>query len=424
MNNKPKMVLFIILLSAILEKAVWRVAGMRLSLYFIIGLIVVCYVFIHQKGIIQFQPQTQILFKNRLWLLMFSAFQLMIINHGDDFLSQYVKGFIELFLFIIVFLGLYQFLLLKCKRVTITEFLDLVCCVGAVNVGYNIIQLVNNDIDKQFVKLIHSEVSRYGLDEYGHMGRLTGLFTDSNNNGVFLVLTIITILYRLRVNTNVSNQYKWALHVLMALSSIVLALTFSRTAWMGMFVFLVLYFFHYSFTARLKLLIIGSIMIIVGIYYYNVNSDFSSIIDERLKNISITNIENDSHFSVTLEAINIWFSSIIVFVFGTGINCLSVYYQNYYARAGYKAHSYFLQNFSEFGLLGGMIVIAFLAHLYRIARASNNKDISFFGKALLISLVCMNFTYDSMVQPLFYIVILTIIMGSFQENRKEICNNG
>ena len=103
MNNKPKMVLFIILLSAILEKAVWRVAGMRLSLYFIIGLIVVCYVFIHQKGIIQFQPQTQILFKNRLWLLMFSAFQLMIINHGDDFLSQYVKGFIELFLFIIVF---------------------------------------------------------------------------------------------------------------------------------------------------------------------------------------------------------------------------------------------------------------------------------------------------------------------------------
>ena len=40
MNNKPKVVLFIILLSAILEKAVWRVAGMRLSLFFIIGLIV------------------------------------------------------------------------------------------------------------------------------------------------------------------------------------------------------------------------------------------------------------------------------------------------------------------------------------------------------------------------------------------------
>ena len=420
MNNKPKVVLFIILLSAILEKAVWRVAGMRLSLFFIIGLIVVGYDFMHQKGTIQFQSQTQILFKNRLWLLMFSAFQLVIIDHGDAFLSQYIKGLIELLLFILVFLGIYQFLLLKSKRVSMVEFLDLVCIVGAVNVGYNIIQLVNNDVDSQFVELIHSEVTRYGLDEYGHLGRLTGLFTDSNNNGAFLVLTIIIILYRFRVNTNVSNQYKLALYVLMVLSSIMLVLTFSRTAWIGMFVFLVMYFVHYSFTSRLKLLVIGSIIVIVGMYYYNVSPDFSSVINERLKTISITNFENDSHFSVMIEAINIWFSSTIVFVFGTGINCLSVYYQNYYNRAGYKAHSYYLQNFSELGLLGGIIVIAFLAHLFRIARASNNKDISFFGKALLISFAFMNFTYDSMVQPLFYIVILTIIMGSFQDNKKGV----
>ena len=63
------------------------------------------------------------------------------------------------FLFIIVFLGLYQFLLLKCKRVTITEFLDLVCCVGAVNVGYNIIQLVNNDIESAVLKQIAASIS-------------------------------------------------------------------------------------------------------------------------------------------------------------------------------------------------------------------------------------------------------------------------
>lgn len=411
MNNKSIGVVFCVLLSAILEKASWRIAGFRLSLYFLGGAVLVLYTLIHNKGKLVVLNEVKPLLKYRLFLILFSFLQIFTIKSDSECLSQYIKGVFELILFTTIFVSIYALILEHREYWSISHFLDIVCIIGAVNIVYNLLQLYNKDIDSQLVALIHSDVTRYGLDEYGHLGRLTGLFTDSNNNGSFLVMTMIFALYRLRTDEIVSKVYFVFLNLLSILSGVILLLTFSRTSWIGAFVFLLFYFIHFKLKTKMKLFLLAVLAMILLSHYYSTNEDFAAIIQERFKTVSISNINTDSHFPILVEALSIWSSSVVTLLFGTGVNCLSIYYQVYFNRPGYKAHNYYVQNLAEYGILGFIWVGLFLFQLFKMARASKNDNIKFFSTMLVVSIFCMNLSYDSMVQPFFYIIILAVIVG-------------
>jgi len=298
--------------------------------------------------------------------------------------------------------------------------LGIICAIGTINVFYNILQLINNGIDKSFITMIHSEVTRYGVESYGHLVRLTGMFTDSNNNGAFLVLTIIFILYKLQIDVSISNGYRLFLKAVLLSAGILLIMTFSRTVWLGAIIFLIAHYFHFGLITQLKIFIAFIITSFVLLYYYNTNPDFSVVIQERFKTATFSTYRNDSHFSVMIQAISICSSSIITLLFGTGVNCLSVYYQNEFNRIGYKAHNYYMQNLAEFGIIGGVIVFIFLFHLLRLSKINCDNNKSFFSNILLISIMCMNFTYDSMVQPFFYIIIITIVICADENHENEV----
>jgi O-antigen ligase len=197
---------------------------------------------------------------------------------------------------------------------------------------------------------------------------------------------------------------------------VLIVMTFSRTASIGIMVVILMMTFHYNLNKKVQLFILFFIGMYIFSSYYLTNDYFAAMIDDRLSSMDINEIFNNSHVSVLLAAFSIYFSSILIFLFGTGYNCLHIYYTLFTQFPDFKAHSYFVQTLVELGIPGLIICLSLFVILFKIISSGNKypalRQKCFLMRCILISGFIMNCTYDSFNQPSLFIVLALFMVFS------------
>jgi hypothetical protein len=410
------MLLLILLFTTILEKLQWTILGLRCNIFMLYGIVFCILTFLTKR--VKFRSTNRKILLVFLLELFYIICQTPLIIFSDyDLQSQFLKGmaFFSAESFILIFMTRY---IENTKNITFNDIIKYVYGISICNIVYCIIQRFNPDIDNILVTFFQSTVTRYGLDLYGALGRITGLFTDSNNNGVFLVFTFCIAIYL--YNISYENHRKGFAHfgyLLASLSSLVLiVMTFSRTASIGIMVVILMMTFHYNLNKKVQLFILFFIGMYIFSSYYLTNDYFAAMIDDRLSSMDINEIFNNSHVSVLLAAFSIYFSSILIFLFGTGYNCLHIYYTLFTQFPDFKAHSYFVQTLVELGIPGLIICLSLFVILFKIISSGNKypalRQKCFLMRCILISGFIMNCTYDSFNQPSLFIVLALFMVFS------------
>lgn len=405
---------FVLMLSSILEKIEWNIAGFNVSLFMLIGLLFFLISIMMKVGKMRICKNEIQYLTLKIILIIFSFFQILFIHHGDDIFDQWAKGIFSL---IIDFAILFSFSMgiVHKHKLSFTQMLRNMYILGLINLAYNIIQRLYTGVDEVLILFTHSTVSRFGIDPYGSLGRLTGLFTDSNNNGVFLVVSLIIFVYYREIteknNNKVVNTIGIVLYVM------VIVLTFSITAFVGLIMFVLLYFINNNMKKQLRLtVVVLSMLIVFGAIYSN-NISIQQIISAKISNIvHIFDNQNDSthvtsHFQLIIYSLKIWSYDIHTILIGTGNNCMNIYFDKLFNLPNYKAHNYYLQNLAEYGLIGFPIVCMILLKTYSFVkfRTTDEKKQNWYLPAAFFIILMANMTYDSMVQPFYTIFVFLCV---------------
>lgn len=416
-----KFCLLLFLLSLIFEKLEWVVFGLRLPIYLIVGSLVSLYIIIKKKCIIRIPQSFKRIVFIKCCFFIYILFQFIFINKSISVVDQYTKGCLALILDLIILIGIIVYMTDTNEKFLFSDTIELISIPCIVNVFYNIIQRINPNIDTILVSFFKSTVNRYGLDAYGQLGRLTGLFTDSNNNGVFLAISIVVFIYMIKNEKR--NWMKIFYYAISICSLACLVLTFSFTTYIALIIFIIYYFWSYNYKSKVKVIILLFFIVIVLIYVYNNNNDFAGIVYEKISNIHIGSVNTDnSHMLLIQYAINIWMISPSILLIGTGYNCLSYYYEIVYALKSYKAHNYYIQTLVETGVIGLTLLLMYLRELWSlIKKYGTTFDSVFTTKSIIILFVCSNFTYDSMTQPMF-LMCLILGISIFNTNKIKYIN--
>lgn len=137
-------------------------------------------------------------------------------------------------------------------------------------------------------------------------------------------------------------------------------------------------------------------------------------IDSKLSTFNnIDMLKSNSHYVIAIQSINIFFLEIKNVIFGTGINCLNVYFQEIYNYEIMKAHNYFLQRLCETGIIGFIMFCYYLQLLFSQCRSHSKESVLL--KTMLITMLSMNFTYDAFSRDynLIFIVFTSTISTKY-----------
>ena len=105
-----QMLFTIMLISAIFEKVIWNVAGFRISLFMIVGIIFFASELFKNKGKFSFDLSEKRILIAKLAMIGYVLFQTITVGKSAEMMDQYTKGLITLVLeFIIIFAASYGY---------------------------------------------------------------------------------------------------------------------------------------------------------------------------------------------------------------------------------------------------------------------------------------------------------------------------
>ncbi|SEQ24271.1 O-Antigen ligase [Lachnospiraceae bacterium RM5] len=408
----------ILLILAMFEKIQYSVFKL-FDLLAIVFVMVVGLILLRDKVLIR-DNNIKIFTLAKLALLFLYVLQgsIVLIDGSADIFDQYYKGILTsgiMNTFVVfcttIYLSVYY-------KTGIEQLLIKFAKIGGINIIYNVIQYFNRNIDDTiFIRILHSSVSRYGTDAYGAgVGRLTGLFTDSNNNAAFLLIYFIVIYILIKDSI---GKKRFFLNCLLVLSGLELILTYSRTGWLGLAFCIVFIMFKEGLFKNIKLVLLIIVGFALGIYAYQNSFVFNQVMTARLSGL---NGEN-SHLEAARNVLGIIQQSPIYLLIGVGVNCLSVHYEALYGRVGMKAHSLYLQVLCEEGIVGLILTLIFWGMLFYMTYKVAMCEKKLYGLPIIVAtFLVMNLTYDSAFQPI-YFWILTLAIIAYREKVLDVKTN-
>ena len=406
--------LFVLLLSSTLEKLRWNIGGWGCDLFTITTIIAFFFIAISNQRI-KFEFYTKKILKYYVVYYIYLIIMTFTLFDNNAAAVQHAKGLIVTFVSILCFINI---VMITDKRngITYKDVSSVFFAVAMVNNAYCIIQQLLPNFDDIIVSVTKSDVPRYGLEAYGPLYRVSGSFIDPNFTGPFLVISLINSIYLLNL-VDKSSRKKRLIYIFAIIITIAnIFLTFSRTAYLGLVVFFVFYFLAGKKTEKFKILILCVIVVMGIVYIYTTNDKFRLVLSARFNFLlGSSSVTNDDHFEIAIQALQIIFSNIGIFLFGTGLNSMYLYFQekfNYVKKM--KCHNHFLQVFGETGLIGFVMYIYFLKLLF-IPTKSNNSE-SRILRSMLITMISMNFTYDPLCRN-FCMILLALAIALNSANR-------
>lgn len=395
MNKQINWIFVLLLITAIFEKIQYS----SFKLYTIIGFVFIGLMVVHSSTNTYKAEKVEvrlIFFKLTLFAIYCLQGIWVMVDGSSDIYDQYFKGFLTSGLYGITFDVMLILYLFHVSDLDIKRLFEKLIKIGSINIIYNLIQYVDKDIDSAiFIRFLHSDVIRYGTDVYGAgVGRLTGLFTDSNNNAAFLIIFFMIAFY---LEKNTRGKKKIIYYVLMGVSALEIVLTYSRTGIIGLAICLLFIFFKEGLFRNWKLLLMILAGIALAIYTFRNNAIFNDLILARIRELGAGN----SHIVAAENAIEIVKLSPIYILMGVGVNCLSVYYERLFGLVGFKAHSLYLQVFAEDGVIGLFVTLLFWVTIVIITLRAVKINKAFYVIPIIaLSFLAMNITYDSAFQPI------------------------
>ena len=416
-----EIVFFLYLLTSVLEKLSYNIAGWGCNIYTMATPIVFVFLVISycmQGKKILINQYTKMFFGYYVIYILYVLFQFVIIDADAATRTQCLKGLIELlvnfcaFINVVMFLGIYE------DGLNFNQVAETFLYITFLNEVYCLVQYIIPDIDAIIIDFLNSEAKRYGMDAYGSVHRTTGFFIESNFNGAFLVMGFINALYLIGVyNRNSIRSKKIFASVVGILALVFCFMTLSLTSYIGLaaFAFYKLCKSRWKYKKR----ILGGLFVLVVtiILVYLFNDTVRTVVNVKLSIFSsFEKLQNSSHFRIAIEAIEIYAMSFRNIIFGTGLNCLNVQFQKVFGYSMMKAHSYYLQNLCELGIIGVGIVVYYIKLLLK--KNVNKMDESSLQEVMIFTMLMMNFTYDSFFRPFNIIFIIYALL--INKNRKYV----
>lgn len=415
-------IFFIYLLSTILEKFKWNIFGWGCDLFTLCTAIFFVVLFVYfaaaNKKIV-LNKTLKALALYFFVFLVYCLFQFPFLQHIDTIHVQYVKGVITFCIQIIAFFNFVMLINLLGDRFSFEYIAKMFYYITIVNVLYCIVQSLYHDIDLVLIKIFKSDVTRWGMDSYGKIGRVTGLLLESNFNGAFLLIGFINEVGMILRNNEKKKSKKVVLLIFTFLTLLELIFTFSRTAYLGFAVFGLYFFIQANKELKKIILFLGGSGLLVAAVLFFVWPAFQEIIRVRFSFLfGDTSIMEDSHFKILIEAMQIYTQNFITVIFGVGRNCLNCYYQSMFGYEMMKAHNYYVQTLCEMGIIG---LGLFLYYLYVLWHSAKNKGLSGkIFKMIIIATIFTNFTYDSLERNFNIVLLIFALALALCERQSEV----
>lgn len=404
----------------VLEKVKWDIGGWSCELFVLLTpvyFVVLVYLnAVKHKTIRIAGLEKKVLIYYYLLQLGYLLFQFLVIKKDSTITTQYIKGIITTVVQFVAVLNLVLMYRYYRNRITFEYVCKLFLVIANINAVYCLIQVINPNIDNIIVSLLNSTVSRYGLDSYGQLKRVTGLLLEPNFNGPFLVIALVISVYRYtnlpRIGKRKEKRYLLASIVLMGLMCL---MTLSLTAYIGLVTWFVLFIHNSGF--KHKRMIIGIVLAgIVAVIFVIVTNQsvYNAIVAKLSFTASLKSLRENSHVRILRESFEIYFSDLRIILFGTGLNCLNVYFQRMFGYEIMKAHNYFVQYLCEVGIAGWGIYLMYFRLLYKYA---GNTTAGKLVKLLVICTIMMNFTYDPFTRY-YNFLILFMAFVNYRDSQK------
>lgn len=416
-------VFFLYLFTTILEKIKWDILTMASDIFTLATIVLfpllLFYYAIEKKliNINKFERKILIYF---LVYLLCIILQFFVLDNDSHIVVQYIKGVVSLIVRILSIINIILFLKIDQHYLDFNKISKYLYYITILNVLYCMLQNINPNIDTTLISIFNSDSTRFGIDAYGQLGRVTGLLLESNFNGPFLVFGLVNMVYVHSLYPKEQILYKMICRIFIVLTLIELVLTFSRTAYVGLLVFLVYHFYHLKFKYKWKFLLVSLAAAIVFVYIYISNPSFKEIIDVRFDFFGQGNsIKTDSHYTIMVEAISIYLMSFRNIIFGVGLNCLNIYFQNIYFYEMMKAHNYYLQVLCDTGIIGLSFFFYYIYLLY--SKLGKIKKPDKLVRTLILVSLSMNFTYDPISRN--YNLFLILFVLAINNSKVITCVN-
>lgn len=243
---------------------------------------------------------------------------------------------------------------------------------------------------------------------------LCSFFISNHEYGMYLVAAIISCLLCLKYTLKINKKRKIIYIIAIALFSVNLILTFSRTSLLGLGIFLIVYCLFEKAKARKWIIMIAVAIIVI--------MTLSPTISTFVNNIVLK--ENNTAGRDVLFAQGVqYFQNGTLFekIFGHGINAPRLYFESYYDHG--SVHNGYLQVLLYYGLVGFISMSAFILHqvIVSIRFLKVDRHIGAISLALLLSAAAMMFTntaiiftsaIDSYFLTIFFIVVPKYLRNS------------
>ena len=243
-------------------------------------------------------------------------------------------------------------------------------CAGlAVNALYGLLALAyaearnGADLDAVVLEPVTGEAP--GLQLWGVSGglniyRTNGLTLDPNHLGIMLVVPLLVLL-PVYLRLPKGNSARVPLAVALAGIFVVLLATISRSALLGLGVGLLVLAFPYgrTFLSARFLVPLAAVAGVIGVVVAQRSGFFESILRVR------TNLETGStqtHFEL-YDLIGPVLRDTPLF--GLGRNTFAAYYEFLTGKSNWGPHSYYISVVTESGLVGAVLVAAYLVYVFQ-----------------------------------------------------------
>lgn len=321
---------------------------------------------------------------------------------------QYISGSLILTLEIFTVILFLAYFNQKESRV---NFLKYVILTLKIIMIYGILQIalyiIGVDINLFIIESLNLS-ARMSLDRMGRFIRVTSLTWDTNYFGFYCLL--YQYIY-LTTKENMLRKNKFYF----LLSTLLMVLTFSRTAYIGfMFIFFILLNSKNGLKRKtfkwLFLSVFVLVMIFINyreVFYPILQSRFSFLFQSTDLNTSISYRLDMIKLSVRLIGENP--------IFGVGLNNFSSIMLNTIGNPFFKLHNSFLQIGVEQGLFSLLIFIVFIITVVVYGRTKKLEKIFF-----VLMLIATNMTYDYLLSffSLVFIVSLYLNQAEIREDKR------